>query len=389
MPQLQQPLFFLGGISPQQFMRDYWQKKPLLIRQALPSCAGMLTPDELFKLASRDDVESRLVSRAQAAWKIQHGPFTALPRLTRRHWTLLVQGLNLHHMAAAKVMNLFSFLPDARLDDVMASYASPGGGVGPHFDSYDVFLLQVKGQREWQISTQSDLSLEEGLPLKILRHFKPQQTWLLEEGDMLYLPPHVAHNGTAVTSCITCSIGFRAPNYAELTDGFLSHVAETLYHEPGFSRRYADPQQVAVSKPAELPVTMVKEFATQLRQLRWNMDQISQFLGRYLSEPKPHIFFDPPEPLPSLAKFKQILRQQTLVLAPASLALYDRHYFYLNNEETVLKLSPQAKKLLPSLADRRGWLREECGVLLKDSVLLQQVYAWFSYGWLQWDEAGV
>ena len=220
----------LGNRTPAQFMRRYWQKKPLLIRQAIPDIEAPLSRDELFELADLDDVESRLITHFRNTWTLEHGPFAPdeLPSVKKREWTLLVQGVNLHDDRAHALMNRFRFIPDARLDDLMISYATDGGGVGAHFDSYDVFLLQVHGKRRWRIGAQRDLSLKPGLPLKVLQHFEPEEEWVLEPGDMLYLPPHIAHDGVAEGECMTCSIGFRAPSTHELTGQFLYHLAERV-----------------------------------------------------------------------------------------------------------------------------------------------------------------
>ena len=208
----------LGGISVGSFMRAHWQKEARLVRGALPGFAGLADAGALRKLAMRDDVESRLVVREGRSWSLAHGPFRAADfrALPRRDWTLLVQGLNLHVDAADALLRRFAFLPFARLDDLMVSYAAPGGGVGPHIDSYDVFLLQGFGRRRWRYGRQPDLTLKPGLPLKILRRFTPDATAVLAPGDMLYLPPHAAHDGTAIDACTTYSIGFRAADATEL-----------------------------------------------------------------------------------------------------------------------------------------------------------------------------
>jgi len=196
---IQQPLALLGGLTPAQFMRRHWQKKPLLVRQAIPQFAPPVLRTELFALSAQEGVESRLVQLVKGAWKLRHGPFSrrALPALQQPDWTLLVQGVDLHHDAVHALMQQFRFVPEARLDDLMISYASNGGGVGPHFDSYDVFLLQAHGKRRWRIGRQKDLSLRDGIPLKILAEFEPEEEFVLEPGDMLYLPPRYAHDGIA------------------------------------------------------------------------------------------------------------------------------------------------------------------------------------------------
>src|SRR5262245_41007250 len=186
----------LGGLSSKQFLSQFWQRKPLLVRNAISDFKGVVQAPELLALATRPDVESRIVRRDRGTWTVREGPFSRreLARLPRFDWTLLVQGLNLEVPQADALLRRFRFLPHARLDDVMVSYAATRGGVGPHFDSYDVFLLQGPGRRRWSIGRVQDSELEPGAPLKILRRFEPENEWLLEPGDMLYLPPGWAHD---------------------------------------------------------------------------------------------------------------------------------------------------------------------------------------------------
>src|SRR6187455_706932 len=220
---------FLGA-TPAAFLRTAWQRHAKLVRAALPGFAGPFTRTSLFALAARDDVESRLVAREGARWRVEHGPFArrALAQLPARAWTLLVQGTNLVDPRADALMRRFAFVPYARMDDVMVSYAAPGGGVGPHFDSYDVFLLQGFGRRRWRYGRQADLSLREGLPVKILRRFTPSSDAVLSPGDMLYLPPSSAHDGVALDACTTYSVGFRAASHNEIAQGFLDHLRDEL-----------------------------------------------------------------------------------------------------------------------------------------------------------------
>ena len=182
-------------------------------------------------MAADEAVESRMIVSKPAGWQLKHGPFarTAFPPLKQKRWTLLVQGVDLHLDVAHEMLQRFRFVPDARLDDLMISWASDGGGVGPHFDSYDVFLLQASGQRRWRIGRQKDLSLQPGVPLKILSHFEPEEEHVLNPGDMLYLPPRWAHDGDAVGGdCTTCSIGFRAPQRGGLAGELLQRMADEL-----------------------------------------------------------------------------------------------------------------------------------------------------------------
>ena len=215
----QQPLALLAGLSPAQFMRRHWQKKPLLVRGAIPGFTPLLTRTELFRMASSDMVESRLIVKKGQDWRMTSGPFAprTLPPLKQPGWTLLVQGVDGHDAAVHQLLQQFRFVPDARLDDLMISWAAPGGGVGPHFDSYDVFLFQASGSRRWKISQQKDLTLQKGVPLKILQNFELEEEFVLQAGDMLYLPPRYAHDGVAeacvghdgkAQDCMTYSIGF-------------------------------------------------------------------------------------------------------------------------------------------------------------------------------------
>ena len=345
-PQAPQPLpikapwALLGGISPKRFMKEYWQKKPLLVRGAIPafalsgqSLASPLSMADLVNLASQKNVESRLIK--SKPWSLGHGPFkkTEIPALSEKDWTLLVQGVNGHHPAAKTVMSWFRFIPEARLDDLMISIAGPNGGVGPHMDSYDVFLLQMAGRRRWRISDQKDLRLKDGLPLKILKNFEATDDWVLEPGDMLYLPPNIAHDGIALDAgCQTWSVGFRVPTYKELVNEILWRTTEALENDPEFCRLYTDPHQPATKDPALVPDELIKVIQNKLNGIHWSKSDVSCTLAAVLSEPKPQVVFTPPTPLLGFAEFKKALRTQGLELSPLSKALYDKDFLYLNGE---------------------------------------------------------
>ena len=334
------PWALLGGISPKRFMKEYWQKKPLLVRGAIPAfalsgqtLASPLSMDDLANLASQKNVESRLIQ--SKPWSLGHGPFkkTEIPALTERDWTLLVQGVNGHHPAAKTVMSWFRFIPEARLDDLMISIAGPNGGVGPHVDSYDVFLLQMAGRRQWKISDQKNLSLKDGLPLKILKNFQATDDWVLEPGDMLYLPPNIAHDGIALDAgCQTWSVGFRVPTYKELINEILWRTTEALENDPELCQLYTDPNQPATKDPALVPDELIKVIQNKLNRIHWSKSDVSCTLAAVLSEPKPQVVFTPPTPLLSFAEFKKALRTQGLELSPLSKALYDKDFLYLNGE---------------------------------------------------------
>jgi 50S ribosomal protein L16 3-hydroxylase len=340
---IDEPWALLGGISPKRFMKDYWQKKPLLVRGAIPAfklarAAGSpltspLSFSDLKKLAGQNNVESRLVK--SHPWSLTHGPqkTSAIPSLQQPDWTMLVQSVNAHHPAAETVMSWFRFIPEARLDDLMISIAGEKGGVGPHIDSYDVFLLQMEGRRHWKISSQKDLSLKENLPLKILKNFKATDDWVLEPGDMLYLPPNIAHDGIALDAgCQTWSIGFRAPTYKELMNEILWRTTEALENNLALSELYNDPDQQATLDPALIPAQLIDAVQQHLNQLKWSKSDVSCTLASILSEPKPQAVFSPPRVLLDLSSFKKAISQAGIRLAPSSKSLYDKDFFYLNGE---------------------------------------------------------
>ncbi|MGF6772888.1 50S ribosomal protein L16 3-hydroxylase [Paraburkholderia sp. GAS199] len=376
------PTPLLGNLTPSQFMRRYWQKKPLLIRQAIPDIEAPLSRDEFFELADRDEVEARLITHFRNRWQLEHGPFAAdeLPSLRQRAWTLLVQGVDLYDDRARALLDRFRFVPDARLDDLMISYATDGGGVGPHFDSYDVFLLQVKGKRRWRIGAQKDLTLQPGLPLKVLQHFEPEEEWLLEPGDMLYLPPHIAHDGIAEGECMTCSIGFRAPSASELTSQFLYHLAERGESVTSAGGHYRDPKQPAVERPAELPAALIERVGAILAQVKWNEQDIASFLGTYLSEPKPSVVFDPPQKPLNEARFIALATKSGIRLDRKTNLLYNRRFFFVNGEETSLD---GAKKWLFELADNRCMSAKRFVTLSHDSSVTALLHEWYCAGWIQ------
>jgi len=374
-------------------MRRYWQKRPLLMRAALPPECAPLAPSALFALAAQDGVESRLVRGSGDRWSLAHGPFDRLPLAARTPWSLLVQGVNLHHDAADALLRRFHFISAARLDDLMISYANDGGGVGPHFDSYDVFLLQVHGKRRWRIGAGGSDALVPGLPLRILADFRPEQEWLLEPGDMLYLPPHYAHEGTAIGPCMTASIGFRAPALAETAGAFLHDVADRL-DLPG---RYADPGRATTRKPARVDDHLIDSLAQSLAKVRWTRADLAEFLTRHLSEPKPQIVFDGPARPLAPARFAQAAALRGLRLAHKSTMLYRDGHCAINGEpaQDGLQGNAQAggsarssvasarRAALRTLADTRRLTPARCGAVLADATLLATLHDWYAAGWIE------
>jgi len=363
------PLALLGGLTPAQFMRRHWQKKPLLVRQALPGVTPPLSRAAMFALAASDDVESRLVQRVGETWSLRSGPLPrrALPPLKRAGWTLLVQGLDLHVPAAHEMLARFRFAPDARLDDLMMSWASDGGGVGPHLDSYDVFLIQVQGARRWRIGRVPDATFVDGVPLKILRRFEPEQEWLLQTGDVLYLPPLWGHDGTAEGECMTCSVGFRAPGATEIARELLPRLADDLEGAPG-ERPYRDPGQGATATPGRVPETL-REFAAQALQRALQSPQaLDLALGEALTEPKPRVWFEAGAPW--VAGFGVVLDAGTRML-------YDERHVFINGE--ALRAAGRDARLMRQLADRRALGAADCGRLGAEALTL--LSGWVAAGW--------
>lgn len=277
----------LGGLAATEFFANYWQRKPLLVRQALPGYTSPVSADELAGLALEDEVESRLVLEqgAQGPWELRHGPFhgSDFQTLPDKAWTLLVQGVDLWVPEVAAVLDHFDFLPRWRLDDIMISYAVTQGSVGPHFDQYDVFLVQVEGVRRWQLGGACDASspLLRDTDLRILADFTPEQEWVLEPGDMLYVPPGIAHWGVAQTPGLTYSVGFRSPNLADM----LGELAMDIGEQPD-TPRYVDPPLSLSMANDEIDPAFVAAAKQQLLALLEDENLIADWLARYMTSPK-------------------------------------------------------------------------------------------------------
>jgi len=285
-----------------------------------------------------------------------------------------VQGVNLHSDAADALLRRLAVLPYARLDDLMVCYAAPGGGVGPHFDSYDVFLLQGEGRRRWRYGPQADLSLKAGLPVKILRRFTPQQDAVLAGGDMLYLPPSHAHDGVAVDACTTYSVGFRAASHNEIAQAFLDHLRDELAL-PG---RYADPDLAPVRAPARIGAAMGRRCAAMLQGVRWDRATVARFLGSFLSEPKPHVFFEAPQPPLPRRAFLARASRNGVYLDRRTQLLYDDEHLFINGA-AVPRPAAGARELL-RLADDRALAPRAAGGMPADAASL--LYCWYRDGFL-------
>jgi 50S ribosomal protein L16 3-hydroxylase len=368
----EQALALLGGLTPSQFMKRHWQKKPLLVRNAIPGFVPCVNRSELVALAGLEGVESRLIIDSDKGWKMKHGPLAkrSLPPFSQKKWTFLVQGVDLHHDGVHALMQQFRFVPDARLDDLMISYATDGGGVGPHFDSYDVFLLQAHGQRRWRIGRNKDLTLQPGVPLKILQNFEAEEEFVLNPGDMLYLPPKYAHDGIAEGECMTWSIGFRSPQQGELAREILLGLADEAFDGVG-DALYRDPKQSAVSAPAAMPAALGDFAREAIAQALKDPHLVDSLLGEYLTEPKANVWFDPVDADPDVSQGVQLDRRTKM--------MYDERHIFINGES--FRVAGKDARYLRQLADERQLPAAKLSQM--SEAAREALEDWMSAGWLK------
>lgn len=287
-PALQQIMQLPGGMDADAFLKNYWQKQPLLVRQALPDAIGLLTPEELAGLALEEGVESRLIleTAGSTPWELRTGPFSekTFQQLPATHWTLLVQAVDHYAPEIASLLDRFAFIPGWRVDDIMISYAPQGGSVGPHYDQYDVFLIQLQGERHWQIGPVCDENTAR-MPhekLRLLADMPVSEEWTLSAGDMLYLPPGMAHNGVAQNDCLTLSIGFRAPSLSRMLEHFTDHCLQ----RPGIHQLYADPDLQPQTHSGAITPASLARVKAMLQALIDDEAAFSDWFARFASEPK-------------------------------------------------------------------------------------------------------
>jgi 50S ribosomal protein L16 3-hydroxylase len=373
----------LGELSPASFLRDYWQKRPLLLRQAIPGFAGLVDRDALLSLATRGDATSRLVlqhPRRRARWERHDGPFGGLDAgmLPKSHWTLLVHGLESLVPGGWELLRAFSFIPAARIDDLMVSYATDGGSVGPHDDRYDVFLLQGPGRRRWQLMRGGDRQIDPDAAISVLKNFVAEEEWLLEPGDMLYLPPGVAHWGVAEGPCFTYSIGFLAPSHEALIQNFLGYLGQAL--APGIDPDglYSDANLTLQKNPLEINDAMAAKVASIVGAVRWDRSMIDEFLGRFLTGPKPHFVFTPPRrPLDADAFARRLRGRGRLTLALPTRGLVRGDRLFLNGEAH--RASRATRRLFEELVTTRSLALPRT----LDPRTLALFHAWYAAGYLR------
>jgi 50S ribosomal protein L16 3-hydroxylase len=334
-----------GSISVAEFLAQFWQQKPLLLRRFVDPGSVDTGLETLLSFAQQDDISSRLIRVRNQDWSMQEGPFDALPSLRTKQWTILLQGMDRGLDQAYALRLAFGFLPHARIDDVMISVASAGGGVGAHLDEYDVFLVQGHGQRRWRWGYQSNHHFQANKPLKLLEHFEPQFEAVLEPGDCLYLPPRWAHEGVALSPCSTWSVGFRAPSRQEFLQFFLLEAAESV---AGANPRYQDMRQAMTKQAGRIPVALAEQLKQWAMSFRSEQQLVEQALGRFLSEPAANAWFE--SPAKSLSRLQWLKKALThgLALHPASRMVYDTKSVWLNGEKLA-----RPCPLLRQLADQR------------------------------------
>lgn len=375
------PLEVLGGLTAQQFLRDYWQKKPLLIRQAFPDFQNPLEPDELAGLALEDEVESRIVlEQGDQPWELRRGPFNedTFASLPARDWTLLVQAVDQFVPEVNSLLEPFRFLPTWRIDDVMVSYAAPGGGVGPHFDNYDVFLLQGHGRRTWKLGQMCDHQspLLPHTDLRILDGFEQSDEFTLEPGDMLYLPPRLAHYGIAVDECMTYSVGFRAPSASEVLTHFTDFLGQFIPDE----ERYSDADALPAVDPGMIQQDALVRLKALIAQHMNDDHLLLTWFGQFMTEPRyPELVtgeaLPPQELLDALAEGAILIRNPSARLAWAEM---DGYVTLFASGQSRL-LAPELRELLKLLCSAdalhqdnlQGWLANDEAVVLIAQLIEQ------------------
>ena len=368
------------------FLRDYWQKKPLLIRSAWDAWANPLDPDELAGLACEEGVESRLITLKRSDWQVESGPLPEhrFGKLGKAPYTLLVQAVDHHVPQVAALVAPFRFVPNWRIDDVMVSYASDGGGVGPHFDQYDVFLIQGLGRRRWQIGglCDDDTPLLPHDDLRLLADFQVLEEWVLEPGDMLYVPPRIAHNGVAVgEDCMTYSIGFRAPARSEL----IAHYADHLLAELDDDDRYADAGLRAQDNPGEITGDALEALRAMVTEKLSDKAAFARWFGAYTSTPKyPDVDWGPEQPVSVEDVRAMVASGATLRRNPAS-----RFSFVREGNAVVLFVDGEAHDCAGEAATFAEQLcaRDKFAVNAESEAVVTLLTKLFNRGSLDFDQA--
>jgi len=383
-------LTFPNGMSTEEFLRDYWQKKPLYIPAALNNFTDPFEPEELAGLACEEEIAARIIQdNGNNDWQVRHNPFTEedFTRLPASHWTVLVQDLNKHIRELDLLLDAFSFLPSWRIDDVMASYAAPHGGVGPHTDQYDVFLLQGMGARRWQISeAKQNQALIEGLDLRILKQFKAEQEFLLQPGDVLYLPPGVQHYGVSDKPCMTYSIGLRAPTQLELLGDYIDQL--TLKENAANDIRYRDPM-LTKQNSGEITDDAVNQIVKLIKDIPHDEVEIKHWFGKFITSTHQTLTSIPVKSDLYPNVFKQRIQQgEILYRNPTSRFAYiennDNTRIYIDSAS--IRLSGATAGVAKYICNHREFNANDLADWLANSQCLALLSAWLDIGLLEFSE---
>lgn len=372
----------ISGVAIDDFMQKDWHIKPRLFKAAFPQFEPLCDIDTIFDLAADEDIESRLVQHIDGEWQLEHGPFEDLPDLNQRNWTVLIQGLDHHLPEAEALLQLFRFVPDARLDDIMLSLASDGGGVGPHYDSYDVFLLQMHGKRKWRIGPLKNATLLEDCPLKILSNFEPEQEFILEPGDMLYLPPNYGHDGEALGVCSTVSVGFRAQTKAEVLSTLLRDLADQVESDENLQRElFTDPGRGVAKEASEIPNDMLAFSKQLLLSLSPSEETIARSVGISLTEPKPHVYFEQDCDDMSSEEIASALMTQGIALGMKTRVLFAGQQCFINGDAIKVQ-DPTCLTWLKRLAENRELEPEIASEAMKNEDFAFYAIGFAKAGWI-------
>lgn len=365
----------LGGLTAREFLKKHWQTTPLLIKDSIDSGDWSLTLDDLIELSQDPRCSTRLVINNDSRYQVSYGPVTKnnLRKLPKKNWTLLVQGINHVHDGVANLLGLFSFIPFARFDDVMVSYAAPGGGVGPHYDSYDVFLLQGKGVRQWQVGTPRCLELLPNQELRILKSFVPDGTCQVQNGDMLYVPPKFSHHGVALEACITYSIGFKSPSYDHIKSEFLHYLDKELE----FRGLFEDPKRRETKMPGLIPTDLLQSIEQKINKIRWSNMDILKFTGEFLTQ----LDFDnigSPQKVESKIRFLSRLKERSYKINANIKFLYRKDLGFMAGETFVIPKSELA--IFKLFANHRMIHGNR---VKSNTVFAQKLHQWQGQGYIR------
>ena len=369
----------LGALAPEEFLRDYWQKKPLVIRQAFPDFKTPISPDELAGLACEQEVASKLVIEkgGEHPWQVIQGPLdqSVFSRLPETHWTLLVNDVEKHVPELAWIVDAFRFIPEWRLDDLMISYAVQNGTVGPHLDQYDVFILQAEGRRRWQLSNKSvdQADYRQDVDLKIQSSFIPEQEWVLDPGDLIYIPPGTSHYGVALEPCMSYSIGFRSPSHAEMLMSLVEHLCKDVPDECSWRDRSISIQQHS----NEITSEVVESVRDQLRAyLCSDHPQLSRWLGEFISDTRVDLHESPET---SYTDFNQLKKDHPILHRNTA----SRFAFSRADTEALLYVDGEEFSVSAEFAQRfckqRALALGSFANLISD-VEAQLIVGWFNQG---------